>query len=286
MRSRLLFAAVLFTFAAQAMAEKVTVIADTNAKSAYPIGLLKLALSLSGKRYEVEYLPDVPTAKRQAEMVHRGNLSVFWISTTQELEESYRPIRIPIYKGLLGYRIFLIRKDDQPRFSQARTLADLQDLTAGQGQFWADTEILRNAGLKVATSTKDEGLFYMLDGKRFDYMPRGVPEPWDEIKAHPDLNLTVERELMLIYPSPSYFFVSRNNPQLAEDLEHGLNAAVASGEFDRYFYSSPMIQSVLKEANLKGRRAIHINNPNLNENTPQSRKELWFNPEQYDGNAR
>lgn len=57
-------------------------------------------------------------------------------------------------------------------------------------------------------------------------------------------------------------------------------------DFDRYFYSSPMIQSVLREANLKGRRAIRISNPNLNENTPLSRKELWFNPEQYDGDAR
>lgn len=34
MRSRLTLAAVLLSFAAQAMAEKVTVIADTNAKSA------------------------------------------------------------------------------------------------------------------------------------------------------------------------------------------------------------------------------------------------------------
>ena len=126
MRSRLTLAAVLLSFAAQAMAEKVTVIADTNAKSAYPIGLLKLALSLSGKRYEIDHLPDVPTAKRQAEMVHQGSLSVFWISTSEDLEQAFQPIRIPIYKGLLGYRIFLIRKEDQARFSSVRNLTDLQ----------------------------------------------------------------------------------------------------------------------------------------------------------------
>ncbi|MFW0758143.1 hypothetical protein ACN1C3_26045 [Pseudomonas sp. H11T01] len=285
LRSSIVLAFVLLGFAAQAMAEKVTLIADTNAKSAYPIGLLKLALSLSGKRYDFEFLPDSPTAKRQEEMVRQGSLSVFWTSTSKALEAEYRPIRIPIYKGLLGYRIFLIRKEDQPMFSKVRTLNDLQGMVAGQGQYWSDTEILRNAGLVVATSTKDEGLFYMLDGGRFDYMPRGVPEPWDEIKGHPNLNLVVERELMLVYPSPAYFFVSRDNPQLAEDLERGLNVAIAKGDFDRYFYSSPMIQSVLKDANLKGRRAIRISNPNLHEDTPLSRNELWFNPEQDKGEA-
>lgn len=285
MRSSVFIVVVLLMFGAQAMAEKVTLIADTNAKSAYPIGLLKLALSQSGKRYDFDYLPDVPTGKRQAEMVKQGSLSVFWTSTSKELEAEYRSIRIPIYKGLLGHRIFLIRKEDQPKFAEVRTLADLKHLVAGQGQFWSDTEILRNAGLTVATTSKDDGLFYMLDGGRFDYMPRGVPEPWDEIKAHPDLNLAVERELMLVYPSPAYFFVSQDNPKLAEDLERGLNAAIAAGDFDRYFYSNPMIQNVLRDANLNGRRAIQISNPNLPQDTPLSRKELWFSPEQYEGKA-
>ncbi|MFK9002990.1 hypothetical protein [Pseudomonas pergaminensis] len=285
-RNRIVLVFLLLGFATQAMAEKVTLIADTNAKSAYPIGLLKLALSLSEKPYDFVFLPDSPTAKRQEEMVREGSLSVFWTSTSKELEAQYQPIRIPIYKGLLGYRIFLIRKEDQPKFTKVRTLADLQGLMAGQGQYWSDTQILRKAGLAVATSTKDEGLFYMLDGGRFDYMPRGVPEPWDEIKGHPNLNLVVEQELMLIYPSPAYFFVSRDNPQLAKDLEYGLNVAIEKGEFDRYFYSNPMIQSVLKDANLKGRRAIRISNPNLHEDTPLSRTELWFNPEQYEGEAR
>lgn len=86
-------------------------------------------------------------------MVHQGSLSVFWTSTSKGLETEYQPIRIPIYKGLLGYRIFLIRKEDQPKCSKVRTLADLKGLVAGQGQYWSDTEILRKAGLTVATST-------------------------------------------------------------------------------------------------------------------------------------
>jgi hypothetical protein len=57
---------VLLGFTAKAMAEKAMLIADTNAKSAYPIGLLKLALSLSGKHYDFAFLPDSPTANHIA----------------------------------------------------------------------------------------------------------------------------------------------------------------------------------------------------------------------------
>lgn len=65
-RNRIVLVFLLLGFATQAMAVKVTLIADTNAKSAYPIGLLKLALSLSAKRYDFVFLPDSPTANHIA----------------------------------------------------------------------------------------------------------------------------------------------------------------------------------------------------------------------------
>jgi hypothetical protein len=116
------------------MAEKVMLIADTNAKSAYPIGLLKLALSLSGKHYDFAFLPDSPTAKRQEEMVHQGSLSEFWTSTSKELETEYRSIRIPIYKGLLGVSNF----PDQKRRSAVLSVGYVINERQIQEQFEAD----------------------------------------------------------------------------------------------------------------------------------------------------
>ncbi|WP_267876184.1 hypothetical protein [Duganella rivi] len=34
-----------------------------------------------------------------------------------ELEQQYVPVRLPVDKGLLGYRLFLIRGADLPRFA-------------------------------------------------------------------------------------------------------------------------------------------------------------------------
>lgn len=45
----------------------------------------------------------------------------------------------------------------------------------------------------------------MLDGGRFAAYPRGVHEPWSEIAGRPELELAVEKKLMLAYKMPMYF---------------------------------------------------------------------------------
>jgi hypothetical protein len=57
-----------------------------------------------------------------------------------------------IDKGLLGYRMFLVRDADLPRFA-VRTLDDLRKLRVGQGKDWIDVPILRKAGFPVVEGT-------------------------------------------------------------------------------------------------------------------------------------
>ena len=45
--------------------------------------------------------------------INSGLLNVIVHGSVREYEESLRPIRIPLDKGLLGYRVFLIRADRQ-----------------------------------------------------------------------------------------------------------------------------------------------------------------------------
>ena len=94
------------------------------------------------------------------------------------------PIRIPIQKGILGWRVGLIRKGDQGRFAGVDTLEDLKRVRLAQGQEWPDTLILRANGIDVITAPRYEGLFKMLVSKRFDYFPRSVNEIWDELESH------------------------------------------------------------------------------------------------------
>ena len=88
-----------------------------------------------------------------------------------DLEETLLPIRIPIYRGLIGWRIPLVSAANKDLLASVRTLDDLRRLRFGQRQDWADTPILRANGLEVKTSQSYESLFRMLDAGRFEVFP-------------------------------------------------------------------------------------------------------------------
>lgn len=238
--------------------------------------LLKMVLSYSDKRYVIEERGDICSQTRQIEDVISGRLSFMWGGTTQELEERLHPIRYPLFKGLLGHRLLIIRQGDQPLFDQVETLEDLGQIKLGQGRMWSDTEILEAAGMRVVKTNAYRNLFPMLEGGRFDAFPRGASEPWMEIVQWADLKLTVEQKLVLIYPMPAYFFVSKGNIELARDFERGFEEAVKDGSFDRVFFADSEVQKVLNQANLKDRKVFRIKNPFLTPETPLDRQELWL----------
>lgn len=246
-------------------------------RNEYVIEMLSLALDKSGASLQAVAYPGAPMPEgRVCNELDNGGVDVHWSMTSRELEQNYLPVRIPLYRGLLGHRIFIIRDGEQSRFAAVKSFADLKRLTAGQGTLWPDTQILRSGGLTVKTVMDYPRLFPMLEGGRFDYFPRGVHEPWNEVNYHPEFNLVVEPQLMVIYRAPMYFFVNRNNPGLARIIEKGLNAAIADGSFQQTFISNPMIQNVLNQANLQQRRVFYIDNPELSPQTPLDREELWL----------
>jgi hypothetical protein len=248
---------------------------DENGK--YASSMMKLALSYAqDKEYKYQELPENFTQKRSQEETLRGHINVMWAATDLALENELLPIRIPLYKGLLGHRIFLIRADDQTRFDNISTLAELKKIPIGQGRGWADTEILKLNGFIVYTPTKFESLMYMLDGGRFDAFPRGIFEPFREVVNYNQLKLTVEKKFLLVYKMPYYLFVSPQNKSLANDLESGLKKAIADGSFEKLFLNNPNVQEAIKNGNMQNRTSFYLDNPNLPPQTPIETKEYWL----------
>lgn len=238
--------------------------------------VLQLALDHMDKKYELRSVPGDKTQARLIEDTKAGTLDVLWAGTSKELEDQLEPVRIPLFKGLLGHRLLIIRKEDQAKFDRVKTLADLQAIPLGQGTSWIDTKILEANGLKVIKTMKYQNLFFMLDGGRFDAFPRAVFEPFNEVDKHPNLNLTVEKNLLLIYKMDSYLFVRKEEKQLARDLEQALHKAIADGSFDRLYNSSPLVQEALQKGNLKNRTVIHLENPFNSRETPINDTSLWL----------
>ena len=130
----------------------------------YPRKLLELVLSKTSTTYRVEY-PAVPmNQNRQIVELEAGrSIDVAPLPSSAEREARLLPIRIPLNKGLLGWRLGLVRKGNTDRIAQVKTLADLKDLRIAQGQDWPDTQILNGNGLDVIKGSSYEGLFKMLE---------------------------------------------------------------------------------------------------------------------------
>ena len=266
----------LFFVAPAAGAETLNLFKAVESNSEYLDGLIKMALAESGTRYQFDNNLTPTYLARDLQLLEQGQLSVYWTTATAELEQQYRPVRIPLFRGLLGHRIFLIRKGDQHKFNHIQTIDDLRGISIGQGQDWTDTKILEANGLKVVTAIKYGSLFDMLEGGRFDAFPRGLQEPWNEIKARPDFALEVEKNILLVYKMPFYLFVAKNNERLAQDFENGFRQIIDNGSFKQYFVNYPSIKETIARAQLKHRTVIKLENPFLSSATPVDQPELWF----------
>ncbi|MCJ8337120.1 MAG: transporter substrate-binding domain-containing protein [Pseudomonadales bacterium] len=256
---------------------------SNDLRETYYVELLELALSktIPDQAYQqFRLLPfkRISYRKRAFEMLRSGELDVLWAMASIERENKALPIRIPLLKGLLGYRIFIIRQGEQQRFSVINSLEQLRRLTAGQGPHWSDTKILQANGLEVVTAESYISLFSLLQHKRFDYFPRGVHEPWHEIITNKDKNLVVEKKLLLRYPSPLFFFVSNNNTALQQRIKSGLQIAIADGSFDRLLYNHPITQEIFSAANISQRLIFDLANPQLSPETKALLEDqsLWY----------
>lgn len=251
----------------------------------YDYDLLRLALEKTRAEYGLYELRPSDVAMTQARageevVTGTGTVNIFARSTSAEYEARMLPIRIPLDKGLISYRIFLIRAEDQWRFSSIRTLDDLRQLSVGSFTTWADTRILRDNGFNVVTGESYEGLFKMLVANRFDFFSRGVDEAYREYDERKNLlpTMKVEEAILLHFPTTRYFFVQRSEQgeMLARRVEQGLNQMIKDGSLNALFkkYKGPLIE----RAHLKTRKVFRIPNPYLPPETPLARKELWYDP--------
>lgn len=244
-------------------------------KAEYLISVLRLALEKSESNYKLQkvVLPAY-TGSRNMRNLESKAYDVSWLHTTQYREENLLLIRIPLFKGLIGWRLMFIRKQDEEAFSKITKLSDLQNYIAGQGHDWPDAEILRFNHLKYFTSVNRNGYFKMLDHGRIDYFPRALVELWYELDMLQDDSITADRNILVRYPSAYYFFVRKENSDLAKIIETGLLKAYADGSFDRHFYQH--YGDEIERSNLNSRVIIDIENPNFPKGNTVFDKRFWF----------
>ncbi len=232
----------------------------TDQRGSYYASLLKLALGKSDEKLFPQPTPHASgIARAFTRLAQRDGVDVMWAPATRQLDQEFLRVRVPLDKGLLGWRLFLVRSADEQAFAGIRTVQQLGGRRAGQVAEWLDTDILGINGLAVVKAMRYQDLFNMLAASRFDYLPRGIAEIRAEAATHASLGLQIEPSLALHYPMCSYFYVARSNAWLAQHLETGLRRAQKDGSFERLFRQ--FNQSAIQAAELKKRAVLELQNP-------------------------
>lgn len=250
---------------------------DVDERDRYPVQLLTLALRKAGA--EVDLKPHAVfmlQVRALREVEQQSGLDIVWTMTSREREQALLPIRIPIDRGLLGWRLLLVQPARAPAFAAMTRLDDLKPLRGGQGADWPDTAILRDAGLQIDESARYGDLFQKLAAGRIDYFPRSVQEIWGELENHRAEGFVVEPTLALHYPAAMYFFVNKRDTRLAAEIRKGLDIALRDGSFEALFAQN--FGTVLQRSRLGQRRIIEMKNPLLPFETPLGDTALWYRP--------
>jgi len=229
----------------------------------YYVELLQLALSYpSGRRYQLMASGlDMPKQRAFELMARRQGIDVVYGTASEERLANYRAVPFALLRGLNGYRVALVRRQQADLLKNVHSLTRLSQLRAVQFASWSDTAILQANQLPVETSTDLAGLFGMVQLSRGDYLPLSVLEVETELAKHPQFDLVIDPHLLLYYPTATYFFVAPGNEKLAEVLLYGLKQAAADGKLDQLFnrYFGPQLQRL----QLDKRRVIELDNPLL-----------------------
>lgn len=232
--------------------------------------LLVKALQATADEYGAfELIPSEAMEQGRAvkQMANHGDLQIAVFAPDKEREESAIAVRIPVTGSLLSYRICLINKGQQARF---RSLSSVESLLGakikiGTHQDWPDTKIMQANGLRLWKGYKYDLLFEQLAAGRFDCFSRGANEVVQEHELHLNKELEIEQHLVIYYPLPFYYFVNKDNPELAVRLSKGLSILINNGEYEAMFKEK--YAETLKILAIQDRVTIELTNPLLTAQT-------------------
>ncbi|MEG3754162.1 hypothetical protein [Psychromonas arctica] len=208
---------------------------------------------------------------------YEGVLDIAHFASSIEREKGAIAVKVPLLNGLLGYRVCLINKGDQHKFSTIDNKQAFIDshLSIGQHQDWPDTDILKSNGFNVSTSYKYTLLFQQLKKKRFDCYLRGINEITDEYEKYKELDFEIENTLLFHYPYPIFFFVHESDPELAQRITLGLTRLKDKGELSELVKHYHKAQ--IDKLHLNKRKIITIENRILPEQSMQTLKPIsWL----------
>jgi hypothetical protein len=265
----------LTAYAGEPITIRLAVInSENDLRHEYSQKLQKLIIASSLAEIDVDWV-SFPNDQQHIGLLDNRAIDVFATASEEKVEKKYHAIRYPIFKGLMGYRLMLVRNENLHILKNITDIQALKKFTIGQGSQWQDTKILSENGFVVITSRHYNRLFEMLGKKRFDLFPRSILEIWSEEQTFSTLGISVEPNIVLHYPLTMFYFIRKNEPKLRQALESGFKIALENGSFDVLF--NEYHASFIKRAKIENRTLIKIPN-SLSPSIPSNEAPLYITP--------
>ncbi len=241
----------------------------TASRQDYERDILAAALTATEQKFGAskieESRTDYPLAEDEASVFRSKGFDIFGtVAGNQKLAQEQKIlIPSPLMKGILGYRILIIRKADAQKFAALKTAAELKKLRMGIPSTWADAGLFRHNGYPVEEKGSFDDLFSRLENNEFDYVTFGANEVTGVFaeRAAKSGKLIIEPSLLVYYPFPLVFYVNPQQPALAERVTAGLKAINTNGELDKIF--NRYYGDLLGPLQLTTRTRITLENPIL-----------------------
>ncbi|MEM0911935.1 MAG: hypothetical protein AAGJ37_13220, partial [Pseudomonadota bacterium] len=210
----------IFSFFLLALLSSQCVYADTltvwkrNYDAPFFKESLENLLTLSAEKYgDVTLVPSEEMEQGRAFIeLQAGKIDIFIAGINQQREQKAKPIYIPLDRGLLGFRVCMVREEES-RLTDIRSVNEFLDkqLTVGLGEEWPDLRVYNENGFVTVTSPTYSNLFIMLQNKRFDCFSRSLNEIDNELSVLQESDLKIDSNLVFIYPNADFIYVNNNS---------------------------------------------------------------------------
>ena len=250
---------------------------DGVGKKSLGYQILQAILS-SEKDVRLKLLDYPVNQDRARQMLLSQKIDIADFGVKKEFDNEFQPVRLPIDRGILGWRIFIINKGLSDQFAKVKSITDLRKFTAGQGAGWGDIKILNAAGIRVETGTSLENLFKMTEAKRFEFLPLGANESHGLLRdfSAGSENLMVEENIVLHYPFGRFFYLRKSSTLLQKLIKSKLEHSLQSGELQKILENHSMFKDAFSKAHLGKRIRIKIDSPGLPNWFKEINPKWWY----------
>ncbi len=247
----------------------------------YEVKLLRIALDHMPGTHTINFVPISYSQGRAFRELAGGTapINILYSGYSKEREATTRMIYVPLTRGLLGNRMFIIHKKADTLFKNITRLEQLTNrITIGVGTTRPEEIILPSAGFSIVRGPGNQLIPMFLRG-RFTGLLYGLDEIDLVYRAiasrKPSNNTLINKDILLSYKFDSFFFVQPDDETRANLVEEGLERAYASGAFMKHFKGFPPIQVGLSLVETHKPKVFKVINPDLSEAVENIPAKYW-----------